>query len=85
MFRDFLNANKAMRSKVSLPSCKQVFTVSLQVLIYYLPFYFEAITFNQQRYSEEGVDEEDEFEMEFNSLVVQVLSLLSTLMSLYPK
>lgn len=70
MFRDFLNANKTMRSKVSLPNCKQIFTASVQLLIFYLPFYFEAITLNKQRYSEEGVDEEDEFEMEFNSLVV---------------
>lgn len=85
MFRDFLNANKTMRSKVSVPNCKQVFTLSVQVLIYYLPFYFNSITLNQQRYSLEGVEEEEEFEMEFNSMVVQILSLLSTMMSLYPK
>ncbi len=86
MFRDFLyGGNKTLRSKVSVSNCKQVFTVSVQLLIYYLPFYFEAINLNKQRYSEEGVEEEEEFEMEFNSLVVQVLSLLSTLMSLYPK
>ena len=86
MFRDFLNSNKTMRTKVSLPNCKQVFTVSLQGLMYYLPFYFEAITMNWERYTSDSLeDEEEEFEMEFNSYVVQVLSLMSTLMTLYPK
>ena len=53
--------------------------------MYYLPFYMEAIIFNKDRYLSEDLDEEEDFEVEFNSYVVQVLSLMSTLMSLYPK
>ena len=86
MFRDFLNSNKTFRSKVSIPNCKQVFTASLQGLMYYLPFYLESITLNKERYTSDNLeDEEEDFEMEFNSYVVQVLSLMSTLMTLYPK
>jgi len=70
---------------VSKPNAKQVFQVSLQGLMYYLPFYMEAIIFNKDRYLSEDLDEEEDFEVEFNSYVVQVLSLMSTLMSLYPK
>ena len=87
MFRDFLNSNKTMRSKISQPNVKDVFTLSLQVLMYYLPFYLESITFNQARFSGTpgDLDEEEDFETEFHTLIVQVLSLMSTLMSLYPK
>jgi hypothetical protein len=38
------------------------------------------------RYTSDNLeDEEEEFEMEFNSYVVQVLSLMSTIISLYAK
>jgi hypothetical protein len=56
--------------------------------MYFLPFYLEAITFNQLRYnnsSEEVNDEEEDFELEFQGLIVQILSLMSTLITLYPK
>jgi hypothetical protein len=55
--------------------------------MYYLPFYLESITFNQARYTvaNSEIDEEEDFETEFQTLIVQILSLMSTLMSLYPK
>jgi len=66
MFRDFFNGNKNLRTKISQPNAKLVFQLSLQNLMYYLPFYLESITFNQARYSGEILEEEEEdFEMEF--------------------
>jgi hypothetical protein len=55
--------------------------------MYYLPFYLESITFNLARFSGSPgeLEEEEDFETEFQTLIVQVLSLMSTLMSLYPK
>ena len=55
--------------------------------MYYLPFYLESITFNQARYTgaNSEINEEEDFETEFQTLIVQILSLMSTLMSLYPK
>jgi hypothetical protein len=55
--------------------------------MYFLPFYLEAITFNQGRYNNNNdeVNEEEDFELEFQGLIVQILSLMSTLITLYPK
>jgi hypothetical protein len=56
--------------------------------MYYLPFYLESITLNQVRYQSgvtDSIDEEEDFESEFQTLIVQVLSLMSTLMTLSPK
>ncbi len=85
LFRDFLNSSKILKTKVSQPNAKAVFTVSLQNLQYFLPFYLDAVSLNQFRYTGDYLDEEEDFEMEFQSLVVQVLSLMSTVMSIYPK
>jgi hypothetical protein len=80
MFRDFLNASSQLKTKFSKAHCKQVYFQSLKCLQYFLPFYLQAITFNP--HSEEG---EEDFEIEFQSLIVQVLSLMSTLISVHPK
>lgn len=45
----------------------------------------DAIILNQIRFSGDALDEEEDFEMEFQSFIVQVLSLMSTIMSIYPK
>jgi hypothetical protein len=86
LYRDFLNANKQLRSKLSQPHAKRVFAMCLKNLMYFLPSYLSALTFNPQRYAVENLeDEEEDFELEFQSLIVQILSLVSTLISLYPK
>ena len=88
MFRDFLNANSTLKNKISKPQAKTGYIAGLKCLLYFLPRYLEAVTFNQARFSGGRIgedDEEEDFEIEFQGLVVQVLSLMSTLISLYPK
>jgi hypothetical protein len=83
LFRDYLNASQSLKNKLSKPNAKTVYLKSLYLLQHYLPFYHKALTFNAER-NEETQDEED-FDLEFQGLIVQVLSLMSTLVSLYPK
>jgi formate hydrogenlyase subunit 3/multisubunit Na+/H+ antiporter MnhD subunit len=86
LFRDFLNSSTSLKNKLSKPNAKAVYLQSLNLLTFFLPFYLKTITFNQSRYEEEACEEEEEdFDIEFQSMIVQVLSLMSTLISLYPK
>jgi hypothetical protein len=80
LFRDFLNATTTLKSKISKPNAKTVYLKSLALLQSHLPFFLRAVTFNA------NLDyPEEDFDLEFQGLIVQVLSLMSTLLSLYPK
>lgn len=48
-----------------------MYSLCLKNMLYYLPHYMQAITFNEARYHDSVVQDEDEdFEMEFQSLIV---------------
>lgn len=78
LFREFMNTKKFKPEAQKFN--KEVFVISLKNMEYFLPFYLTTYTFNQ------SLDELDqEYISEFQALIVQILSLMSTLISLHPK
>jgi hypothetical protein len=71
LFRDFLSSKKMKQE--SLKINKNVFSLCIKNLIYHLPFYLDNVIFSS--------DVDEDFEVEFQSLIVQLLSLMTTLLS----
>ncbi|CDW89210.1 UNKNOWN [Stylonychia lemnae] len=78
LFRDFMNTKKVKPE--ALKYIKDVYLISMKNLVYFLPFYLTTYTFNQDL---DSIDED--YEIEFQGFVVQVISLISTLISLHHK
>eukprot|EP00347_Sterkiella_histriomuscorum_P016065 403354618 len=78
LFREFMTTKKLKPEAQKFNTT--VYLLSLKNLMYLLPHYLTSYTFNQ---SFEELD--DEYISEFQALIVQILSLMSTIISHHPK